>query len=109
MPINKETGEILEYPYLDSEGRLICDPNPVSVPVELIQVGMSDTQLPSTLIRSGFDVDHDGMFDDDDVLDDSDIMPMTQYEIDALNLKLDAPAKGEEKAPEGDSPQPPLE
>ena len=105
--IDLETGEI-SYPYLDSEGRVICDPTPLAVPVGISQIAMSDTQIPHSLVENRFvDIDGDG---DWDLMDEADVMPLTQYEIDALDLKpADSPAPPPVVKEEVDNKTPPLE
>lgn len=103
--IDKETGEII-YPYLDHEGRVICDPTPKTVAVGITQIGLDENRVPNTLYQ-GFDLDDDGNFDS---YEDDEVLPMTQYEIDGSGLESEeAPEPEEAPKEEGVSPQPPLE
>lgn len=118
MGINKETGEIT-YPYLDDEGRVVIDPKPLVAPVQITQIGLDDNRIPNSLIQ-GWDVDDDGIIDDESDLgfDDQDVLPLTQFELAALRRE-EKEEKAEErakeaqkpvdKAPEGGVDNPPLE
>lgn len=98
--INKETGEVNTYPYLDEKGRLVCDPKPLTVPLKVTKLRAADYQ-----VAHGF---YDGDEDDDDfdISDRGDVMPLTEYEINAMQgvdgtLPGTTPPEGGSEPPEG--------